>query len=131
MIWLDYYNQGMTDKEIAAITHYHPANICRLRRKKGLPPNIKLKHDYMKLYKRGMTDLQIAVREEVCTMTVTKWRIKNGLKPNLMMYKLEEMYWQGYSDSQIFKALRCSETYPYWWRKHHGNLPPNKRKEAN
>lgn len=82
MIWLDYYNQGITDREIAEKTNYSSSNITRLRNQAGLPPNVKPEYDWRHWYRQGLTDLAIAIRAGVNPRTVYRWRHRNGLKAN-------------------------------------------------
>lgn len=79
-------------------------------------------------YNKGWPDWKIAMHVCAAPATIFRWRKKLGLPANTKVGKLQQLYLEGYSDSQITAMLKCNKSYPRWWRMKHGNLPPNRKK---
>lgn len=87
---LKFYNQGLTDKQIADLTYYTFGAITQWRKSRGLAPNGRKiprltkeeNEKRMKLYNLGYSDKKIAKECGVSQGAISQWRWKNELKSN-------------------------------------------------
>ena len=85
--FMELYNEGLNDKEIAEKldVKYHYIRNLRLRNNL-ISNNFKIQQDNYKrvqeLYMLGYSDYQIAKEVKLSQVTICKWREKNGLPPN-------------------------------------------------
>lgn len=86
--WLELYNKGLTDVEIANRTGVSVTPVRTWRLAFGMKANTKTQkrksHDdeFMPLYRMGRTDPEIAKICKVSNSAVYNWRRKNGLVSN-------------------------------------------------
>lgn len=92
--------------------------------------------EMMALWKQGRNDAQIARSLGMKDNRVKRWRQRKGLPPNwnfgsnrliLDWEKARELYEQGLSDSEIGKAVGCSNQSIKNWRDREGLVSKNRK----
>lgn len=129
-LFLELYEQGMKDSEIARISGDSPSTIAKLRKSKGLNVNgRKIVEDeiILDLYNKGKIDPEIAQITGASITQVKRRRDKFGLAPNVKKHPLDdcflELYNLGNNDLDISKITGISKSVVQNYRIKL-NLPP-------
>lgn len=80
-----YYNQGLKDREIAALIGTEKSFVCQWRKKNNLPSKNKIRLNYddaemIRLYDLGLNDVEIGLKVNMPHQKVMKWRHNKRLK---------------------------------------------------
>ncbi len=116
-MFLNLYEQGKKDSEIARISGDCPSTIAKLRKSLNLPTNgRKVVSDeiILELYNKGLLDAEIAEISGASKTQIMRRRNKYGLPPNKKKHPLEdcflELYEAGNNDLDISKITGVSST---------------------
>ena len=79
---LEFYRQGLTDKQLARAVGMSHQAISHWRWRRGLKPNKDATVDprRLKMFHAGLTDEEMARREGASPITIQLWRRKRGLR---------------------------------------------------
>lgn len=145
-----FYDQNMTDAQIAAATGEKRETVCVWRKQNKLPAHTlrcqnweECDEIYLPMYEKGMTDSQIAEACGVNPWNVRDWRQKRILVANRIPGRsggrkprkdrenedalIRPLYERGLSDTQIEKETGITRRAVCEWRRKF-NLPVNGRK---
>lgn len=137
--------RGLNDREIAREIGVSSESVRVVRRRMDLEPNgFEIRESApgarMRLYEQGCTDAEIARREGIGYSTVYQWRIENGLPSNSVYVRDEigapdptryALWSKGMTDPEIGKIVGIKPAGMARWRKKHGLLSNNRRREKD
>ena len=133
--FLDLYQQGKKDSEIARISGDSESTINQLRKKLNLSPNnrvIVTDDKFLDFYKKGLIDSDICKITGASPAQISRKRNKLGLKVNKKQTPLTlhflELYNQGYNDYKIANILKVSSSSVQNYRSKQNLEPINKIK---
>jgi transposase len=119
-----WYDQGLTDKEIAEKTGKSRGAVrdWRYKQKPPLPPNgVVAPPNYRYWYDQGLTDKEISKKADKTYAAVVAWRRrqKPPLPPNGVVAPPNYRYWydQGLTDKEIAEKVRGPRRNVIAWRR--------------
>ena len=111
--FLDLYNQGLNDSDIAKILEVSNVTVTRWRNKRNLPKNFKYTHkfnedQFIQYYNEGLNWREIAVKLGVSESAVQAYGSSLGLSTNYLKYEETELSNQEF---QVFLGTIYGDAY--------------------